>query len=141
METSASIRPPLNRLKWRTGLKYLLIGNVTATILHYIDNIIYFRYYPEPEWLNPHLVDAFWFVMTPLAGIGHWLITRKKLHTGCAVLYAYAAASLLVLGHYKYAEFCTISLRIHAFIWLEAILAIILIAYLGAMQTKQFLRV
>ena len=121
----------------RRVLFWLLVANVVATIFHYADNVCYFPSYPEPLWLNPSLVDAFWFVMTPVAVVGYWLIQRGVIHCGCFVLYAYAAASLLVLGHYLYAPFFSISARIHLFIFFEAALALVLILYVATIQTRR----
>jgi len=41
------------------------LSNVVTSILHYVDNVVFFRHYPAPTWLSPHLVDLAWFVMTP----------------------------------------------------------------------------
>ena len=128
------VRPIPTRSK--QVLLWLLVGNIVATIFHYADNVCYFPLYPEPLWLNASLVDAFWFVMTPLAVIGYWLVRRGFIHRGCLVLYAYAAASLLVLGHYRYAPFFSISPRIHLFIMVEAALALALVIYVAAIQTR-----
>jgi len=128
-----NVRPISTRSK--QVLLWLLVGNVVATIFHYADNVCYFPLYPEPFWLNASLVDAFWFVMTPLAALGYWLIRRDYVHRGCLVLYAYAAASLLVLGHYRYAPFFSISTRIHLFIMVEAALALALVIYVALIQS------
>ena len=120
-------------------LLWILVANVVSTIFHYVDNICYFHLYPEPPWLNAKIVDAFWFVMTPLAVIGYLLIRRNRLLSGCMFLYTYSLASLLVLGHYLLAPFFSISLRIHTFILLEAVLAIALIFYLVWIQIRQFI--
>ena len=58
------------------GLYWLLIANVVSTIFHYADNVCYFHLYPEPAWLNARIVDAFWFVMTPLAVICYLMVRR-----------------------------------------------------------------
>ena len=108
------------------ALTWLVALNIATTILHYVDNIAFFHEYPEPPWLTPGLVDAFWFVMTPVALAGLWLVRRGRRRIGSIALLAYAGMSLLVLGHYRFAPFHTIGWRIHAFIWLEAAAAIAL---------------
>jgi hypothetical protein len=57
----------------------LVAANVVTSILHYVDNVIFFKHYPEPTWLNPHLVDMAWFIMTPfgLAGCVLFLLGRR----------------------------------------------------------------
>jgi hypothetical protein len=121
----------------RRWLFWIVIANVVTTILHYADNILSFAQYPEPSWISPHLIDAFWFFMTPFAAAGYVLVRRGNVHLGSAALYAYAAMSLLVLGHYRYAPIHTIALRIHVFIVLEASLAVVLIAYVFVLHLRE----
>jgi len=122
---------PADRLRI---LRWLLAANVAASILHYVDNVLFFAQYPEPRWIDTHFIDAFWFAMTPQAWLGYRLMRRGRTHTGAGVLYLYAAAGLLVLGHYRYAPWCGIAARIHVFILLEAIAALALAAWLAWMQ-------
>ena len=122
---------PADRLR---VLRRLLFANVAASILHYADNVLFFAQYPEPWWIDTHFIDAFWFAMTPLAWLGYRLVQRGRMHGGAAVLYLYAAAGLLVLGHYRYAPWCGIAARIHVLILLEAFAALVLAAWLAWMQ-------
>jgi hypothetical protein len=87
--------------RFHPGLLALLSLNVAATILHYLDNMAHLPAYGEPAWVTPHLIDGFWFVMTPLAVLGYALIIRGRTLLGSLSLHAYAAASLLVLLHYS----------------------------------------
>lgn len=112
-----------------SNLKWLFIINIVTTILHYVDNVLFFAHYPEPDWLNPQLVDLFWFVMTPVALLSLWQYKRQHFYLGFALLVSYVLMSLLVLGHYRYAPFHEINFKIHLFIWLEAIAAIVLLVY------------
>ena len=114
----------------------LVVANVAASVFHYVDNIVFFADYPEPSWATPHLIDIFWFVLTPFAIAGYTFVRRGRIHLGSSLLYAYSAMSLLVLGHYFYAPIDRIAFRIHFFIVLEAILAIALIAYVLVRQSR-----
>jgi hypothetical protein len=114
------------------ALASLVALNVATTILHYVDNIMFFHEYPEPPWLTPGLVDAFWFLMTPLALVGLWLARRDRRNLSSIALLTYAGMSLLVLGHYRFAPFHAIGWRIHAFIWFETAAALALVAWLLA---------
>ncbi|MBA6410274.1 MULTISPECIES: hypothetical protein [unclassified Pseudoalteromonas] len=76
----------------------LLLALVAGSVLHYTDNLLFFEQYPEPPWINQHQIDAFWWVMTPLAWIGYSLIMRGSLRVGTATLLTYAACNLLTLG-------------------------------------------
>ena len=68
--------------------------------------------------------------MTPFAILGYLAMRKKAIWVGCLLLSAYALMSLLVLGHYLYAPFFSISPKIHGFIFLEAAMALVLLAYL-----------
>ncbi len=121
------INPPV---RWQRGLKLLLFATVAGSILHYADNLLFFERYPEPSWINRSMIDAFWFLMTPLAWIGYRLIRRGSRHAGTLVLLGYVACNLLALGHYRYAPMCSVAPRVNTFILLEAALARVLAAFL-----------
>src|ERR1700722_9594306 len=104
--------------------------NIISTVLHYTDNVCFFSDYPEPTWLNAHIVDSIWFIMTPFAIAGLLLYGNGKRKSAFVSLGIYSLMSLLVLGHYLFAPFDGISLRIHLFIWMEAIAASVLLFYL-----------
>ena len=128
----AAANPAMSMLPtgWLTRLKWLLLANVAGSVLHYVHNILFFEQYPEPTWINRSLIDAFWFVMTPLAWLGYRLLQHGRIHAGTWVLTGYAACSLLTLGHYHYAPMHAIAPSIHLFILLEAALALALLVYL-----------
>lgn len=107
----------------------MLIMNVAASVAHYADNILRFASYPEPPWLNPARVDAFWFVMTPFGIAAYWLYRRGKRRAAFLANYAYGAMNLLVLGHYLTAPPWRLSASINALIVLESATALFLIAY------------
>ena len=45
----------LRRLGW------VLLATAISSILHYVDNLLFFHEYPEPPWINRSLIDAIWF--------------------------------------------------------------------------------
>jgi hypothetical protein len=111
-----------------TSLLILLTANLVASILHFGDNMLRFEAYPEPKWIaGPHVVDALWLAITPLLALGWWLARRGQKWGSVGLLWAYAVASLFVLGHYRYASPMDLSLRINALIVGEALAAAVLI--------------
>jgi hypothetical protein len=118
----------------RRWLLWLVVANIAAGVLHYADNVMFFSAYPEPAWATPHIVDAFWFVMTPFAVAGYFLVRRGFVVWGSVMLYLYAGMSLLVLGHYLYAPPGSVHFRINLFIILEVVLAAVLIAYVSSVR-------
>lgn len=114
---------------WLKSLKWILVVTFVSSILHYVDNILFFAYYPEPDWINPQIVDLFWFVMTPLAPLGFYLIKKERHHIGTSLLIVYGGCNMFTLGHYNYAPLNSIAIKIHLFIAFEAIMGCILIGY------------
>ena len=114
-----------------------MIANIAATIIHYTDNLLFLEEYPEPEWIRPHLIDGFWFFMTPFAIAGYLAMRNNALWTGSLLLCAYVLMSLLVLGHYLYAPFLSISPKIHVFVLLEAAMALLLLSYVPVFIQKE----
>ena len=77
------------------------------------------------------------FFMTPFAILGYLAMRKGAAWTGCVLMCAYALMSLLVLGHYLYAPFFSISPKIHLFIFLEAVMALLFLLYLPVFIRKQ----
>lgn len=119
----------MSEAHWVKRLNYLLIVTFVSSILHYVDNILYFSLYPEPVWIHPSIVDLFWFVMTPLALLGALWISAGYYKAATVMLVLYGLCNMLTLGHYNYAAFSSIGLKIHLFILLEAGLGAVLIGY------------
>jgi hypothetical protein len=107
--------------------------NVVATLLHYVDNIIHLHEYPDLPTTQASDIALFFFVMMPLGVTGYWLYVKYRHKLSYYMLYAYCLLNMVVLGHYTPSRlrdgFWGYSLKIHAFIWLEAITAIVLLAY------------
>jgi hypothetical protein len=115
-------------------LLLLILMNVAASIAHYSDNIVRFAQYPEPPWLNPTRVDAFWFVMTPFGVAAWWLYRRGRSYLAFVASYAYAAMNLLVLGHYLTAPPWRLPPVINTLIGLEAATAMMLLVFTARLQ-------
>ena len=110
-------------------LLVLLIINIGTSVSHYVDNVLFFHTYPEPTWINPQVIDGFWFVMTPLAVSGYVLYSKGLLRQAYLCLYLYGLMSLLVLGHYRYGSMWEMSMKMNLLIIIEAIAAAGLIGY------------
>ncbi len=120
----------------KRALLTLVAANFVTSILHYVDNFIFFKHYPEPTWLNPHLVDAAWFVMTPFGVLGYLLFLRGSRVSAFACLYIYSVMGLLVLGHYLIAPPWKVSFKINLFIVLEALSAFLLGLFTAWLQFR-----
>jgi hypothetical protein len=108
----------------RRWLLVLLAVNIGASVLHYVDNIVFFHTYPEPHWISPPIIDGFWFVMTPFAVLGYVLYGKGLRTYSYLCLYLYSLMSLLVLGHYRYGSMWEMSLKINLLIFTETFAAV-----------------
>jgi hypothetical protein len=118
-------------------LLLLLVLNVVASVVHYVDNIARWAVYPEPAWDNARLTDAFWFVMTPVGVLAYVLYRRGKKLPAFALEYLYGAMNLVVLGHYLFAWPWEISLVVNATILAEAATAFWLIGYTASLHWRE----
>lgn len=114
----------------------LLVICVVTSILHYVDNIVFFDQYPEPTWFNPSLVDLLWFVMTPIGIAGYLLWQRGRRSLALGLLYLYVVMGQLTLGHYFYAPIWDLTWKMNGLILLESITALIFGAYLLWLQIR-----
>ena len=129
LESQASLQQRHQR-----GLLLMLIVCIVTSILHYVDNVIFFDQYPEPTWFNPSLVDMLWFVMTPIGIAGYMLWQRGNLSVAFGLLYLYSAMGQLTLGHYFYAPIWELSWKMNGLILLESFTALIFGIYLVWLQ-------
>lgn len=116
-----------------TTLKVLTLFTITslASVGHYVDNIMYWSSYPEPPWLYPHLVEIFWFVMTPVGLVGMGAFQSGRVLRGSRLLFAYGVMNLFSLGHYNVRPPWEISAKINALIGFETIAALCLMGYIA----------
>lgn len=123
MESAESVAYRKKMLFW------MVVANVVTSIGHYVDNVLFFAFYPEPTWLNAEIVDIGWFIMTPFGVAGYRFYRDGYRSTAFATLYVYAIMNLLVLGHYLIAPPWDLSFRINLFILAEAATAVVLAGY------------
>jgi hypothetical protein len=128
--------PQAAHRKRRRTLLLIFLLNVLATGVHYGHNVRFLPEYFEVPLFDTQLIDGFWFLMTfiGLAGVlGH---RAGKLKASYALLLAYCACSLLVLGHYNpsWSEVSKLSLTIHLLIWQEILAALVLAGYVAWMR-------
>jgi hypothetical protein len=114
-------------------LSILFISNVVATLLHYGDNILNLHEYPDLPTARASSIVLFFIVMIPFGVVGYWLYVISRHKLSYYLLYVYCLLNLVVLGHYLpsrlRAGFWGYDLKIHFLIWLEALTALALLAY------------
>ena len=110
--------------------------NAVATLLHYVDNILRLEVYPDLPTTTRFDIVAFWSGMTPFGLYGLVLYRRGRTAAGCYLLYIYCVLNAAVLGHYARQPFSTIAHTIHFFILLEALTAVMLLAYVAVLHRR-----
>src|SRR5574341_1223713 len=112
------------------SLSLLFMANVVATLLHYVDNILNLREYPDLPTTEASSIALFFIVMIPFGVTGYWLYVKYRHQLSYYLLYTYCLLNLVVLGHYLPSrlrgDFLDYSLKVHFFICLEAITALAL---------------
>lgn len=131
METVWLINKIQKWIKENKWLVFWILLTAFSSVLHYGHNIAHFEHYPEPKWLNPQIIDWFWFVMTPFAIIGCFFDMYGLRRTAFVLFALYALMNMLTLLHYGCEIRVPISFTIHLFIWFEAICAAILLSYVS----------
>lgn len=61
----------------RTLLLALLIVNAISTILHYMDNFVFYEQYPQPAWITPDSIYIAWIALTIFGIFGYVFYARN----------------------------------------------------------------
>lgn len=114
----------------KTWLLAILIFNIVTTSFHYTDNAIFVNEYPEPEWITTSDVFIAWGVMTLIGIISYGLYTKQNFWLSYLLLGIYAGTGLSSLAHYFYGELSQFSIKMHAFIWSDAIAGLSVVGFI-----------
>ncbi|MGL4882766.1 MAG: hypothetical protein ACRC8K_17165, partial [Waterburya sp.] len=114
----------------KTWLLSIVILNIAITSLHYTDNAIYVREYPEPEWFTTSGVLITWVVMTQIGIIGYWLYSKQLFWLSYFLLGMYAGTGLSSFAHYFYGELSQFSAKMHLLIWTDVIAGLSVVAFI-----------
>jgi hypothetical protein len=127
------------------SLSVLFMANVAATLLHYVDNILNLREYPDLPTTRASDIAMFFFVMVPFGVAGYLLYIKYRHKLSYWLLYIYCLLNLTALGHYLPSRlrggFWSYSFKIHFFIWLEALTALVLLAYVVKLHSSHYRQV
>ena len=114
----------------KTWLLTILILNIISTSFHYTDNALFVDLYPEPEWINTSGVFVTWGVMSLIGILGYWLYNQQKYWSSYLLLGIYAGTGLSSTAHYFYGALSQFSLKMHVFIWTDAIAGSLVVGFL-----------
>ena len=113
----------------KTWLLAVLIFSIASTSIHYTDNAIFIRQYPEPEWITTSGVFISWGVMTSIAIMSYLLYSKQYYWLSYLFLGIYSVTGLSSPTHYLYGALSQFSVKMHAFIWTDAIAGLAVIAF------------
>ena len=114
----------------KTWLLVILIFNIASTSIHYADNAIFVREYPEPEWITTSGVFITWVVMTSIGIMSYWLYSKQNFWLSYLLLSIYSVTGLSSPTHYLYGTLSQFSLKMHAFIWSDAFAGLLIIGFI-----------
>ena len=114
----------------RTWLRIVLIFNIAVTSIHYTDNAIFVRQYPEPEWFSTSGVMLTWVVMTAIGIVSYWLHSKQNYWLSYFLLGMYAGTGLSSPAHYLYGSLSEFSIKMHLLIWTDVIAGLSVVAFL-----------
>lgn len=81
----------------------LVVVAIAVSIVHYVDNYSAYDAYPRSDTIpNPSagLIGAAWFLFTPFALAGLWLLREGRTRGAAICLAVYSGSGLVGLGHY-----------------------------------------
>lgn len=120
-------------------LLILLVINFVSTSLHYTDNFLDFDKYPSPAWITPDGVYISWIALTLFGILGYFLYNKNAFWAAYFCFGIYSLTGISSLGHYFFPATEALSLKINAFIWLDAIAGISLLSFTIWLATKKIM--
>ncbi|HQZ59598.1 MAG TPA: hypothetical protein PLR79_07580 [Acinetobacter sp.] len=118
--------------------KILIWLTLYASALHFFDNVYFFDQYPEPAWLTAPIVGALWI---PLALLAHRAVDRiytGRVEYSFALIHSFVLANWISLGHYLFASPAVVLPRINFAIFLQVVIATVLLVYSLWLQWQQY---
>lgn len=112
------------------SLLILLLANIVITTFHYTDNFLNFEHYPDPSWLTQDGIWMAWIILTVCGILGYVLYIRGLFATAYLCLSLYSITGGLSPGHYFFPAHEAFSVKMHTFIWLDAIAGASLLTFI-----------
>ena len=122
-------------MAWNRSASFLTILNLIAFTLHCGDNVIYFSSYPEPAWITgSYIVVVLYFVAVVFLMGGYRAFRRRRRILSVSGLLGFSLISLAGLGHYLYAPFPSLTLRMNMLILFEVFAACLMVIFVVLSQ-------
>lgn len=107
----------------------LLIVSVVSTSIHYTDNFLFFKKYPQPEWITLPSIYISWIILTAIGVAGYWLYRNRRFWLAYVCLVTYSLTGLSSLGHYFYGAMSEFSAKMHLFIWTDGLTGLAVLGF------------
>lgn len=118
--------------------KLLIWFTLYACTLHFVDNVYFFRDYPEPAWLNATIVGLLWIPLVLIAHRAVDYLYNDKIDRTFTLVHGFVAGNWLSLGHYLFANPADVAVRINTVIALQVAMASVLFVYATWLQSSRY---
>ncbi|HEY9640189.1 MAG TPA: hypothetical protein V6C57_06875 [Coleofasciculaceae cyanobacterium] len=110
-------------------LRLILITSIVSTTIHFTDNYRFIEKYPQPIWVTASSIYQSWTILTIVGIVGYWLYKSRKFWLAYLCLGAYSLTGLASPGHYLYGSLSQFSVKMHLFIWTDAITGLAVLGF------------
>lgn len=110
-------------------LKLILIASIVSTAIHFTDNYRFMEQYPQPVWITASSIYQSWIILTIVGITGYWFYQAKRFWLAYLCLATYSLTGLASPGHYLYGSLSQFSLKMHLFIWIDAITGLAMLGF------------
>lgn len=113
----------------RQLLKLLLIACIISTAIHFTDNYLYIKQYPQPEWISASSIYISWIIWTAIGIAGYWLYKSEKYWFAYLCLVIYSFCGIDSLGHYFYGAMSDFSIKMHLLILTDGLTGLAVLGF------------
>lgn len=117
-------------VKQQRLLKTLLIASIISTVIHFTDNYLFIEQYPQPEWITAPSIYQSWLILTAVGITAYWLYKYRKFWLAYGCLLVYSFTGLASPGHYLYGSISQFSVKMHIFIWTDALTSLAILGFI-----------
>lgn len=118
-----------SKIKRGDLLKIFTLISVVSTLIHNIDNYLFFSLYPQPDWITPNGIIRSWIIWTIFGVAGYLLYKNQRFISAYICLIIYSSCGLSSLAHYFYGGINEFSMTMHLFILTDGIIGMLILGF------------
>lgn len=105
-------------------VRWVVVSSIAITALHYSDNFVSIHDYPAPGWIQRQTIVLAWSLLTLVGVAGYVLWRDGRRVAGGLYLIVYSFTGLSSLGHYSSGHPGDFTMKMHVFIWMDALVGL-----------------